>query len=146
MVTNYLLPGRIRSYSYHTPGFSIVASYLFSCIMCSFEVALTGQCVPLLSDGIWTPKLSGRPFQHHNVQFYCISNLFTMILTPPPPQKKKTHKKKKSRAKRLSPSHLEEHNCLSFIQLHKDKKKKLSGFKMERRGKVHSSHDHGLVL
>lgn len=27
-----------------------------------------------LADGIWTPKLTGRPFQP-NVKFYCISNL-----------------------------------------------------------------------
>lgn len=71
--------------------------------------------------GIRTPKLSGRPFQHHNVKFYCISYLFksTMILTPNTPQKNYQGQKFS-----LSPSHLKEHNCLSLIQLQKWKKKK----------------------
>lgn len=93
----------------------------------------------LFPDGIWTPKLSGRPFQHHNVQFYCISNLFknTMILTPNTPKNYQGQEFSLS----LSPSHLKEHNCLSLIQLQKNlkEKKKLeefSGFKMERRGKL----------
>lgn len=94
----------------------------------------------LFPDGIWTPKLSGRPFQHHNVQFYCISNLFKKHHDTD-----SKHPKKLSRAKILSfsPSHLKEHNCLSVIQLHTQKQKNkglrnLVVFKTERKN-VHSS-------
>lgn len=71
-----------------------------------------------------------------------------MILTPPPPTpppQKQQQKKIKGKAS-LSPSHLEEHNCLSFFQLHKNEKQNLAVLKWIGGGKVHSSHDHGLVL
>lgn len=74
-----------------------------------------------------------------------------MILTrpppTPPPQKQQQRKKKKIKGKAsLSPSHLEEHNCLSFIQLHKNEKQNVEVLKWIEGGKVRSSHDHGLVL
>lgn len=58
-----------------------------------------------------------------------------MILTPNTPKNYQGQKFS------LSPSHLKEHNCLSLIQLKKKKEQKkkleeLSGFQMERRGKL----------
>lgn len=102
---------------------------VFACSLCINFTAVwviflnNEKCVFLLfPDGIWTPRLSGRPFQHHNVQFYCISNLFknTMILTPNTPKNYQGQKFSLS----LSLSHLKEHNCLSLIQLQKKKKEK----------------------
>ena len=58
-----------------------------------------------------------------------------MILTPPtpPPTPETTTNKTKKKIKgktSLSPSHLEEHNCLSFTQLHKNEKQNVVVLKL----------------
>lgn len=91
------------------------------------------------SDGIWTPKLSGRPLQHPNAQFYCISNLLKISLF----RIQKTPKTIKG--KFISP-YWKEHNCLSLTQI-LNKQKKLEEFSENgtEGENVHSSCDHGLI-
>lgn len=62
--------------------------------LCSQSPFNDGFALAFLSDGIRTPKVTGRPFQH-NVKFYCISNLLKTQHNWPPLSEETTGQKKK---------------------------------------------------
>lgn len=123
----------------------INALTVFACSLCInftavWVISLNNEkCVFLLfPDGIWTPRLSGRPFQHHNVQFYCISNLFknTMILTPNTPKNYQGQKFSLSLSFSFKRAQLSVTHSATKKEKGKKKLQEFSGFKMDRRRKL----------